>query len=177
MAASFIEAAGSAGRGPAHPGYLRHTKVTLQAGPGYYPLIVPSGSIWASTRIARLLRSITLPCGLTFPVHLSLAGEWTAPFVIVDVSGMCSRRQRSPRALLFDASADTPAYVPSNAVGGGPGEMQMPQRPKEFSPDQTWFLPASVLMYPTFPRLRDGPAPSSRLWMSTARSTSAIDGG
>jgi hypothetical protein len=83
--------------------------------------MVPWGSIWALTRIERLFRSTTPPCGLTVSVHLSIADDQTAPFVIVSASGRCSRGHRPSWLALFDTSADTPAYVPSNAVGGGPG--------------------------------------------------------
>src|SRR5262249_15041918 len=51
-------------------------------------------------------------------VHLSLAPEWTAPFVIVRASGVCHRVHGLPWAVLFDVCADMPAYVPSNAVVG-----------------------------------------------------------
>src|SRR5208282_1987055 len=83
--------------------------------------MVPCGSICASTRIARLLRKITPPCALTVPVHLSVADDWTAPFVILRVSGACSRGHCLPWAVLFDTCADTPAYFPSNCCRHRPG--------------------------------------------------------
>src|SRR6516164_4705629 len=93
----------------------------MQAGPLYRPLIVPCGSICASTRIERLLWITKPPCELTVSVHLSPVDDWTAPFVIVRVSGVCSREHCLPWAVLFDTCADTPTYLPSNAVAGGPG--------------------------------------------------------
>src|SRR3974377_1280192 len=93
----------------------------MQAGPLYRPLMVPCGSIWASTRIERLLRITKPPCGVTAPAHLSFAEEWTAPLVIVSGSGACSRGHCLPCAVLLATCADTPTYLPSNAVDGGPG--------------------------------------------------------
>jgi hypothetical protein len=49
-----------------------------------------------------LFRSVTLPCGLTVPVHLSLDPEWTVPFAIVRLSGVCIRGHCLLPATLFD---------------------------------------------------------------------------
>ena len=103
----------------AHPACLRQTKVMMQAGPLYFAVRAPRGSIWPSMRMELALCIVTMPCASTAPCQPEPPGLPMTPFLIAIGAGTPLGGHLAPGLLpAFDDSLETPIYRPSNAVAG-----------------------------------------------------------